>query len=129
MTGPWAGRLLDVLTALDPVDAPIPYVLAPAVHLVLTAPGHPAGPVPELVAGRVAGCPLDASTEDPPVTSPPTAFLLVCETCSLDRGPYLHAEEADQLAAIHDDLHHRGQPTARVETDPATIDRLLRGAR
>ena len=37
-----------------------------------------------------------------------------CDVCALFGPPAWHADEADQLAAIHDHLHHRGQPTATV---------------
>jgi hypothetical protein len=37
-----------------------------------------------------------------------------CDVCALFGLPAWHADEADQLAGIHDDLHHRGQPTATV---------------
>jgi hypothetical protein len=37
-----------------------------------------------------------------------------CDVCALFGLPAWHADEADQLAAIHDHLHHRCQPTATV---------------
>jgi len=41
------------------------------------------------------------------------AVWLGCPACGLDGGPY-SVDEAGQLAGTHDDLLHRGQPTARI---------------
>jgi hypothetical protein len=41
---------------------------------------------------------------------------LDCPTCRLDNGPYTPAE-AGQLAGVHDDLHHRGHPTALLAVE------------
>ncbi len=38
---------------------------------------------------------------------------LDCPACGLDGGPY-NLDQAGQLAGVHDDLHHRGQPTALI---------------
>ena len=40
-----------------------------------------------------------------------------CPACGLHAGPFLPAE-AGQLAGSHDDLQHRGHPTATVCADP-----------
>ena len=41
------------------------------------------------------------------------AVWLDCPACGLDGGPY-NLDQAGQLAGVHDDLHHRGQPTALI---------------
>jgi hypothetical protein len=46
--------------------------------------------------------------------APDTGHAVDCDVCALFGPPAWHADEADQLAAIHDHLHHRGQPTATV---------------
>ncbi len=42
----------------------------------------------------------------------PTVWL-DCPACGLDGGPY-SVDEAGHLAGTHDDLIHRGQPTALI---------------
>ena len=37
-----------------------------------------------------------------------------CDVCVLVGEPVCHVEEAEQLAGVHDQLHHRGHPTATV---------------
>ena len=41
------------------------------------------------------------------------AVWLDCPACGLDGGPY-NLDEAGQLAGVHDDLLHGGQPTALI---------------
>lgn len=37
-----------------------------------------------------------------------------CDVCALFGPPVWLADEAEQLAGVHDDLHHGGHPTATV---------------
>ncbi len=41
-----------------------------------------------------------------------TRSIMTCNECLLDGGPFASAEEATVHAATHDQLHHRGTPTA-----------------
>ena len=45
-------------------------------------------------------------------------WVVSCGPCDLAGEPLLHADEADQLAGVHDALHHRGRPTAEVRPCP-----------
>jgi hypothetical protein len=45
---------------------------------------------------------------------PVGSWAVDCPACGLAGVPLLHLDEADQLAAVHDHLHHRGRPTAEV---------------
>lgn len=41
-------------------------------------------------------------------------FAFICPACALAGGPFDRLAEAAQLAGTHDDLLHRGHPTASV---------------
>ena len=41
-------------------------------------------------------------------------WVVCCGPCALAGEPLCHLDEADQLAGVHDALHHRGRPTAVV---------------
>lgn len=43
---------------------------------------------------------------------PPAAWAVDCDHCGLWGNPLASRDQAEQLAARHDDMHHRGQPTA-----------------
>jgi hypothetical protein len=43
-----------------------------------------------------------------------TGYAVDCDTCQLFGQPLPTADAAAQLAAIHDDIHHRGAPTAAI---------------
>jgi hypothetical protein len=43
-----------------------------------------------------------------------TTWAVDCPACGITGEPLRHLDEADQLAAVHDHLHHRGRPTAEV---------------
>jgi hypothetical protein len=43
-----------------------------------------------------------------------TTCAVDCGPCGLAGVPLRHLDEADQLGAVHDHLHHRGRPTAEV---------------
>jgi hypothetical protein len=47
-------------------------------------------------------------------TAAPDDYAVDCAACELFGEPVDQAEAADQLAATHDDIHHRGKPTATV---------------
>jgi hypothetical protein len=50
------------------------------------------------------------------------AFAVECGPCGLAGEPLLHLDQADQLAAVHDHLHHRGVPTAATRPLHANTD-------
>jgi hypothetical protein len=52
-----------------------------------------------------------------PAPRPARLVLLSCPSCDLAADP-MPAEQAEQLAGTHDDLHHGGRPTAVLRTDP-----------
>jgi hypothetical protein len=41
-------------------------------------------------------------------------LIAVCEDCGTLSPPYLHPGEAEHLAGVHDQVHHRGAATAQV---------------
>jgi hypothetical protein len=41
-----------------------------------------------------------------------------CPTCQLHGQPVDCLDAAEQLAALHDQLHHRGHPTAVLHSEP-----------
>jgi hypothetical protein len=43
----------------------------------------------------------------------PSGYAVDCPACELFGEPVQHAEHAGQLAATHNDIHHRGRPTAQ----------------
>jgi hypothetical protein len=45
-------------------------------------------------------------------------WVVCCGPCDLAGEPLFHQNEADQLAAVHDHLRHRGRPTAEVRPCP-----------
>ncbi len=49
-----------------------------------------------------------------PETPGVAGYAVECGACGLFGEPVRSAEAADQLAGTHDDIHHRGQPTATV---------------
>jgi hypothetical protein len=66
-----------------------------------------------------------APSPDPaggPAATPQAAsarsFAVGCGPCDLAGEPLRQAGEADQLAAVHDHLRHRGEPTAEVRCCP-----------
>jgi hypothetical protein len=46
-------------------------------------------------------------------------WVVCCGPCDLAGEPLFHQDEADQLAGVHDALHHRGRPTAEVRPCPS----------
>ena len=52
----------------------------------------------------------------------PVAFAVECGPCGLAGERLLHLDEADQLTAVHDHLHHRDVPTAATRPLPANTD-------
>jgi hypothetical protein len=53
----------------------------------------------------------------PVLSSTPTRttaplWAVDCPVCQRTGAPLSHLDAAEQLAAVHDDLHHRGIPTA-----------------
>jgi hypothetical protein len=48
-----------------------------------------------------------------------SGFVLACVVCELNGGPFASQAEAGMLAAIHDGLHHAGQPTAAINANAA----------
>ena len=44
----------------------------------------------------------------------PAGYAVDCDACHLDGQPQPTADAAGQLAGVHDDIHHQGQPTAIV---------------
>jgi hypothetical protein len=50
----------------------------------------------------------------PYVAAEHTGYAVDCDTCGEYGRPQPTSEAASQLAAIHDDMHHRGVPTATV---------------
>jgi hypothetical protein len=49
-----------------------------------------------------------------PATRTATGWAVDCPVCDRTREPLSHLDEAEQFAAVHDHLHHRGIPTAVV---------------
>ncbi len=44
----------------------------------------------------------------------PSGYAIDCDACGLSSDAFIQdADEAGQLAGTHDDIHHRGRPTAR----------------
>ncbi|HSV65837.1 MAG TPA: hypothetical protein VLJ59_08030 [Mycobacteriales bacterium] len=52
------------------------------------------------------------------MTAPGTCWWVGCEACELAAGPFGCEPEAVQLAGVHDQVHHRGAPTAAPYPDP-----------
>jgi hypothetical protein len=46
--------------------------------------------------------------------APAGPWAVDCPACALAGEPLTHEDEAEQLAGVHDALHHRGRPTATV---------------
>jgi hypothetical protein len=65
-------------------------------------------------------------TPSAPATIPPS-LLLVCDDCQLAGGPFSHAGEVEQLAAVHDLIHHRGRRTTQVLDSPQTAAMMRAG--
>jgi hypothetical protein len=49
-----------------------------------------------------------------PTTCTAAVWAVDCPVCDRTGEPLSHLDEAEQLAAVHDHLHHRGIPTAAV---------------
>jgi hypothetical protein len=75
---------------------------------------HARRPVPHLSGARRAG--LAGSSRGGSVM---TAFVVDCPACCLSAGPFPGVAEAEHLAGTHDDLIHRGEPTAVVLAEHA----------
>ena len=48
--------------------------------------------------------------------APTSGYAVDCHACEQFGPPLASTAEADQLAAIHDHLHHQGHPTAHITT-------------
>lgn len=50
-----------------------------------------------------------------------SGYVVQCTPCELFGEPLPDAGQAGQLAATHDDLHHRGAPTAHIRITPIPV--------
>jgi hypothetical protein len=50
----------------------------------------------------------------PTAASEPTGYAVDCHACGPHGEPHPTPAAADQLAGLHDDIHHQGVPTATV---------------
>ena len=50
----------------------------------------------------------------PAVAAIPTGYVVACPDCRISGGPYAARAEAELLAGRHDQVLHRGRPTAEV---------------